>query len=104
VLYTAAQCACTRARATQRTASARMHERRRQRLLSARVPNAIACARGVEGAQSHTPVKQKGDCTSSRSIMTRPGATACRFSTCNTRHHALPLRLLLAQGAGAPPP
>ena len=54
--------------------------------------------------QSHTPVKQKGDCTSSRSIMTRPGATACRFSTCNTRHHALPLRLLLAEGAGAAPP
>jgi len=88
--------------ATERTASARMLQRRR--LLSTRVPNAIACAPGAEGAQSHTPVKQKGDCTSSRSIMTRPGATACRFSTCNTRHHALPLRLLLAQRAGTPPP
>ena len=66
--------------------------------------NAIACPRGELAQQSHTPVKQKGDSTSSRSIMTRPGATACRFSTCNTRHHALPLRLLLAEGAGAPPP
>ena len=30
-----------------------------------------------------TPVNENGESTSSMSIMTRPGATACRFSTCN---------------------